>query len=480
MNIKNDLKQGAFYMFLSKYSKIIIQIIIMGVLARLITPEDFGIVAIAMVFILFFNELNNSGFATAVIQKKVLKAYEVESFFWVTVIQSFLLTIIYLISIPFISKFYDSEYLSRILYLLSISLFFFSVSTIPNAILKRNKQFKDIGIIIFSVNIITGIISILLAYTIDEKIYALIFKVICESILFFILFFLKSNIKIKLTFSLKPVKEMLSYSLFQFSYNMLHYLSRNIDNIIIGKFIGIQALGYYDKAYRLMIMPIQNLSNVITPVVHPVLSRIQDDKNQVIKTYFKLVSILALIGFPISVLLYFSSYEIINILFGSNWDLSVLPFKILSISIGFQMIISTSRSIFQSVNDTKTMFISSLICLIFLLFLMIIGIYWNFDLNQFSLLILIFYLCSFFITFYFLIIKTLRENLFNFLKLFINPLLISFTISIIFVTIPFPFENIYISLIFKFMTFTLSYVILSSLLKEKSLYSVLKHKINLK
>ena len=130
-------------------------------------------------------------------------------------------------------------------------------------------------------------------------------------------------------------------------FNFINYFSRNADNILIGKFFSSSALGYYDKSYRLMMVPVQNLTHVITPVLMPVLSKFQDDKRMVVDAYSKVTKLLATIGFPLSVFLYFSASEIIYILYGAQWEQSIPIFKLLALTVGIQVVLSSTGSIFK-------------------------------------------------------------------------------------------------------------------------------------
>ena len=102
-----------------------------------------------------------------------------------------------------------------------------------------------------------------------------------------------------------------------------------------------------------MMLPLQNITHVISPVMHPIFADFQNDLSRLSDSYNKVVRFLAFIGFPLSVLLWFCSREIILIIFGEQWMPSVPVFQILSISVGIQVILSTSGSIFQAANDTK-------------------------------------------------------------------------------------------------------------------------------
>lgn len=114
-------------------------------------------------------------------------------------------------------------------------------------------------------------------------------------------------------------------------FDILNYFSVNLDKLLINKYIGTTQLGYYDKSYKLMQMPMQNIPFIITPVMHPIFSEMQDNLGKMCIYYSKVVRFLAFIGFPLSILLFFSGEELIYIIFGGQWGASVPAFKILAL-----------------------------------------------------------------------------------------------------------------------------------------------------
>lgn len=115
-------------------------------------------------------------------------------------------------------------------------------------------------------------------------------------------------------------------------------------------------LGYYDKSYRLMQLPLQNITFVISPVLHPILSTLQSDKQELARKNTTLVRYIACLSFPIGLSLFFGAHDIVNILFGAAWEPAVPVFRILALSLPLQMILSTSGALFQAAGKTDHMF----------------------------------------------------------------------------------------------------------------------------
>ena len=121
----------------------------------------------------------------------------------------------------------------------------------------------------------------------------------------------------------------------------------------MGRYMSLSQLGYYDKSYRLMMLPLQNIAYVISPVMHPIFSEMQHDLKQLGASYLKVVRLLAFIGLPLSAVLFFTAQELVLIIFGDQWEPSVPVFRILALSVGIQIVMSTSGSIFQAANATR-------------------------------------------------------------------------------------------------------------------------------
>lgn len=142
---------------------------------------------------------------------------------------------------------------------------------------------------------------------------------------------------------------------------MVGYLSRNMDSMLVGKYMGMKQLGYYNKSYNLQLMPLQYISGVLIPVMLPVFSNYQDDLEYIQQKYSQILRFFAFLGVPLCALLYFCADELILLFFGDQWGQSVPCFKILAISVPFQIMGCSSGSIFQATGHTKAMFWNSFI-----------------------------------------------------------------------------------------------------------------------
>lgn len=359
-SLKRQMASGIAWTAVQKYSGIVIATIISMILSRLLTPKDFGVVGIAGTLVGFLNIFSDLGLGVAVVQRKDLTKDDISSIFSVTAYIGIILGSIFFIGARPVANFYNDTQLVNICHLMSIGMLFSSLNVVPNALLLKEKRFKFIALRTLIIQIILGILSIFAALA-GAGIYALMFDSVFSGILVFIVTYRIYKIKFTLKINMKPIKEIASYSLFQFGFGVINYFTRNLDNLLIGKFINLKELGYYQKSYNIMLLPVQNITHVITPVLFPVLSDYQNNINFIKEKYNVVLKILSTIGFPISVMLFFCAKEIIIILFGAQWTPAVMVFKLLAVTIGFQIIGSTVGSVYQATNSTNWLFLVGLI-----------------------------------------------------------------------------------------------------------------------
>ena len=448
--LKEQLLSGVFYTALAKYSGIVITLVVTAVLARLISPEDFGIVAIATVIISFFSLFTDIGISPAIIQHKELTDKDLSNIFsftfWIGIVLSFL----FFAASGFIADYYNNSILKTLCQLLSINLLFAAANIVPNALFYKHKEFKFIAIRSFSIQLSCGVVAVIAAFM-GAGLYALIITPILSAILIFIISIRRYPLSLSFTLGLKSMNKIFSYSIFQFLFNIICFFSRNLDKLLIGKHMGMIELGYYEKSYRLMMLPLQNITQVITPVMHPIFSDFQNDLNKLASSYERIVRLLAFIGLPLSIFLYFTASEAVLIVFGDQWYQSISVFRILSLSVGIQVILSSSGSMFQASYDTKSLFICGVFSAILNIAGFIIGIFYFGNLDALAWCIVITFTINFIQCYLQMYLYTFKRSISCFAKQLFSPIIL----SLILVAVLYPIYlltedyNIFLSLTIK-------------------------------
>lgn len=368
-----SIRKASLINIVVRYSSILIQILYSAVLARILTPKDFGIVAVLTVFSSFFSLLANMGIGTAVIQNKELSDNDNNSLFSFTVYLGLLLMILFSAFSFLIAFFYDNPVYKSLGAILSISLCFNILNTVPNAILLKQKRFLVVGIRTIIVTLISSIITIVLAIS-GLRYYSIVLHSVVSSIILLLWNIFSVRLHANLRVDWSSVKKISSYASYQFLFNITNYFARNLDSLLIGKYLGDVSLGYYNKSYTLMLFPIQNLTHVITPVLHPILSEYQNDKERIFTQYMKVVKVLSLLGIFVMPFSFSAADELILLFFGDQWSQAIPVFRLLTLSIYPQMITSSTGVIFQSLGNTKLLFRTGLITTCISIIAIIVGV----------------------------------------------------------------------------------------------------------
>lgn len=359
-SIKNDITKGVFWIAIAKYSGIVVQLLISAILARLISPAAFGTITVAMVVLHFLNIFADIGIGAAVVQFKQLTKSHLDSLFTLNIYIGIGLAAILYLSSGHISSYYGDSTLIHVCQLTSLVILFNSLNVVPNALMRKDKRFRTIALRTLFFQVLSGGIAVWGAFH-DWGIYALLVAPVLTAIGVFVVNYYNYPLHAVARIEKEAVNTVASYSVFQFAFAFCNYFSRNLDKLIIGKFFNLTQLGYYDKSYHLMQLPLQNLTFVIEPVLHPVLSTLQDNKHELAEKNRKLAVLISYISFPIGLMLYFCGGELIRIIYGSQWDAAIPVFKILALSLPLQMILSISGAIYQAAGRTNHMFYNGIL-----------------------------------------------------------------------------------------------------------------------
>ena len=466
-SVKKELTKGVFWIAVAKYSGIVIQLLISAILARKIAPAAFGTIAVAMVVMYFLDILADIGIGPAVVQYKQLTKAHLNSLFTLTVyLGVFLSVVLYMLS-GVIAGYYADTMLERICQILSIVMFFHSLNVVPNSLMRKDKRFKTIAYRTLFFRILSGSVAVWGAFH-GWGIYALLVSPILTAIGVFGVNYYNYPLQMVLRLNNEAVKMVASFSFFQFAFSFCNYFSRNLDKLIIGKYFSMTQLGYYDKSYHLMMLPIQNVSYVIEPVLHPVLSTLQSSKHELKAKNQKLAVIISNISFPIGLMLYFCGAELIRIVYGGQWDAAIPVFRILALSLPLQMILSTNVPVFQAAGKTNHLFVSGMLNTFCTVTGFFIAAHWGGSIEAVAWSWDITLTINFINTYFILHVITLKESPVPYYRSLVPQLINSFLtwgIMMLIINV-IPEQHILVSLLYKIFLITIFSIVFAVLLKQ--------------
>lgn len=317
-NLKdNTIKALGWSGFLQSFSQALSFVI--GIfIARLLTPDDFGLVAMVMVFVAFSQLFSDLGFSAALIQRKGVRAIHYISCFWFNSFIGLCLTLIMFTASGAVANFYERQELIGISQSLSVLFLLTSASSVPKAKLLKNLRHKDIGVVEIISNLAAGLFAVALAIY-NYSFWSLVGQLLALNIIRLLLLFKISKLSLSLHFSFKELRTLLSFSSTVFGTKVIREGASQIDKLLVGKFIDSSTLGLYSRAYSLMLFPIQNISRVVANVMFPAFSKIQDQPDRVGAIFLKTIGCISFLTFPI--LLGFATVapHFIKVVFGEQW-----------------------------------------------------------------------------------------------------------------------------------------------------------------
>lgn len=348
-------KSGVFWSFLNQGGNQILNLLITFILARLVSPEEFGIIGMITVFTGFAIRFVDFGFSAALIHKKEIDKKDINTVFTLNTGIGIILSILFFIIAPVIANFYDKPILTILTKSFSIIFLVTGLSGVNRALLTKRMDFKLNTIISVISLIVSSGIAIVMAY-LGYGVWSILIKILSQEIINTLLYFLLFPINQKLEFSKESFNSMFFMGRNVAGESTINYWSRNADNLLIGRMIGSEALGLYSKAYSIMLLPLNNISRVISKVMFPSFSLIQEDKKQIKNLYLKTTKLIAFITFPMMAGLSILSESFVLATFGKDW-LEMAPLiSILSVLGAFQSILSLNGVIYNSLGKSHLAF----------------------------------------------------------------------------------------------------------------------------
>jgi PST family polysaccharide transporter len=376
MSLKKSTATGVKWSSVSQIGRQMMQIATLILLARLLSPKDFGLVGMATVFTGFLAIFKDLGTSAAIIQREETSDRLLHSIFWVNVGFGFFATAFLLGISPLVGSFYHNEKVSTILSVLSVTFLISSFSILHQALLERDLKFNQLAKIEISATLFASLVGIGSAY-LGAGVWSLIYQNIALVSLTTILLWVTAIWKPKLIFDWAEVKSVSSYSLHLTGFSIFNYFARNADYFLIGRFLGAQALGYYTLAYRIMLYPLQNIVWVIGRVLFPVFSQMQNDSDRFCYAYIRVTRTIALITFPLMAGLWALADLFVLSVFGPHWQPVILLLLILAPVGMVQSIGTTVSDVYQAKGRTDWMLRWGLFSGTFVVTAFCIGLQWG-------------------------------------------------------------------------------------------------------
>ncbi len=331
MGLKEKTLKGVFWAFSQQLGVQVINFCVQIILARLLMPEDFGLIAMIQIFIAIGQTLMDGGMTSSLIRTKNVGQRDYSTVFYVNLFTSLLIYLILFLSAPTISIFFDQPVLTKIVRVLTLSFVIQALIGVQTTVLTRELKFKLLMLMQLPASIIGGIVGIVLAF-LGYGVWSLVWLKLVTTFVFMIQHWFKTDWKPSMLID----KELLKYH-FNFGYKLtlsglLTTIYTNSYLIIIGKLFPAAQLGYYSQADTLRMFPVRNLTSTLRKVTYPIFSTIQDDDVRLKQTFKKITAIVFFIIVPVMLLLIVLAEPLFRLILTEKWLPAIPYFQILCIS----------------------------------------------------------------------------------------------------------------------------------------------------
>lgn len=390
-NIRQKTLNGVVWSGIQRFGTMSITFVSNIVLARLLLPEDFGCIAMLMIFISLANTFIDGGFGSALIQKKNPTNEDYSTIFYWNIFLSFILYIILYVSAPLIADFYCIPLLTSVLRVQGIVLFFNALSIVQQNQLKKQLQFKKLSIVYIFSAIISLVVALVTAYN-GWGIWSLVVQNISISIIHAILFWIANKWRPLFVFSWKSFKELFSFGGFMLVSSLFSTFSNEIQGLLVGRMFNPAILGFYNQAYRLEGSAATATSSIIDQVTYPVLASLQDDNTQLINALKRFIQIPAYICSLVMMILIVVAKPLIILLYSDKWIDCVPYFQILCVAGLAVCLQGSAHNVIAAIGKSKVLLtwtiikrsMTIILCLIGILVAGMDGLLWSCVLGSWS------------------------------------------------------------------------------------------------
>lgn len=346
----NSLKQkaamGVFWSTVERFSVQGVQFLIMIVMARLLTPHDYGIIGMLAIFLAVSQSLIDSGFSQALIRKQDRTEVDNNTVFYFNIVVSALLYVILYVSAPFVADFYDTPQLCPVMRVVCLGIMFNSLAVVQRALLTIRIDFKTQAKAALTAAITSGVVGIVMAYH-GFGVWSLVTQQLLNLGINTGLLWLLSKWRPRLVYSWQSFHELFAFGSKLLASGLLDTIYRNIYPIVIGKLFSASSLGHYTRAHQFSEFPSSNLTGIIQRVTYPVLCEIQDDDERLSNIYRRFLKLSAFVIFPLMVGLSSVAQPFVNIILGQQWGFCGQLLQIICFSMMWYPIHSINLNLLQ-------------------------------------------------------------------------------------------------------------------------------------
>lgn len=315
----------------------ILKILVLALLARKVTPVEFGVMGIALMVVDFSKMFTHMGVGPAIVQKDVLEDRHLHVGFTLSLAMGLFFTIVLQLVAPWLAAYFRMAELERVVRVVSLIFLIDSFTLMAQALLQRNMKFRlSTAIEVITYAIGYGGVGVVCAF-LGWGVWSLVMATLSQALLFMVAVVWAQPFPKRMGTDGPAFRELLFFGGGMTLSRFGNFLAIQGDNLVVGRMLGAGALGIYGRAYQFMAMPSNLLGNALDKALFPAMAKVQTQPEKLAKAYLAGVGIIALVAIPTSVLIVLLANEIVVLLLGADWMAVVKPLQVLSASLLFRM-----------------------------------------------------------------------------------------------------------------------------------------------
>lgn len=376
ISLRNKVLTSFSWSFLSQLATLVLHLVFTVLLARMLTPEVFGLFGMVMVVVGFCDIFNDFGLSSHLIRVQELDKGLASTLFYINLIVGLLLSVGFFFLAEHLSFFFEEPSLIPPARMVAPVFLITAIASIPHGLLQRHMDFKGLFYIQFVSVLIGGLTAIVMAY-LNYGVLSLVAQYLMITLVSTVLIIVIAKWKPDTVFVLSKTGDTLRYARGLFADNFLSYVAKKLDYLLIGKYLGKYELGIYTRGYALMHAPVQNIAGAIAKVLFPSMAGIQDDIDRIRSIYLKIIQYTVWLVFPLVVGLVVVAEPLIIVVLGEDWRDVIPVVRVLAVVGAVQAITKINTSIFMALGKTRLMFKVGLFSKLIVIAGIIIGLKWG-------------------------------------------------------------------------------------------------------
>lgn len=377
-DLKGKAVRGVGWLAFGQAARQITGLVVTAVLARLVLPEAFGLVGMVVALTGFLEVFQEVGLGAAVVQRQDITEEQLSTVFFITVACGLALTAIAAALSPLVAAFYGRPELRHLTMLLGLNFFMVSLMGVHSSLLRKAMDFRTLTLIGVSISVLSGVVGVIMAYM-GMGVYALVGQTLVREFLTVATTWAIVRWYPKVRPRLGSVKELMTFGANVTGLEVLYYLQKSMDMVLIGRFLGAALLGIYTMATSVLIMPVRRVTSVLTQVAFPTFSAIQGDLPRIRRGFMQMLSVVSSASMPMMAGILVVAPEAVAVLLGPRWQRAAFLMRVLAVIGVLESLAALVSPIFKSLGKVRLQLCLSTVTTTLILCSYLIGIRWEIE-----------------------------------------------------------------------------------------------------